>query len=229
MKWFLSILFLIFIYVFSTQASDKNSLPEGFVVVKEIIPGIQLEIRYASQDNFVGNPIDGYESPTCILSKEAAIALKNVQDGLKPFGLGLKVYDAYRPQRAVAHFVRWAEDLGDTKMKSRYYPNVKKKNLFRAGYIDERSGHSRGSTVDVTVVSLATNETEELDMGTKWDLFGPESWPSNLSLTPAQRAHRMLLQNVMTQYGFKPLKEEWWHFTLKDEPFANTYFDFPIR
>ena len=114
-------------------------------------------------------------------------------------------------------------------MKSRYYPNVKKKNLFKAGYIAERSGHSRGSTVDVTVVSLATNETEGLDMGTKWDLFGPESWPSNLSLTPEQRAHRMLLQNVMTQYGFKPLKEEWWHFTLKDEPFANTYFDFSIR
>ena len=229
MKWFSSRLFLIFIFVFSTQAPCANSLPDGFVVCTEVIPSIQLEIRYSSQDNFVGQPIDGYESPKCIISKEAAIALKNVQDELKQFGLGLKVYDAYRPQRAVDHFVRWAKDLDDTKMKSQYYPNVEKKNLFRDGFIAERSGHSRGSTVDVTIVSLDTNKPEELEMGTHWDFFGPESWPSNPSITLAQRSHRMLLQKIMNQYGFQPLKEEWWHFSLKGEPFPNTYFDFPVR
>jgi len=229
MKPVSSAIFLIFIYVFSIQVSYSNSLPDGFVDIKEVIPSIQLEIRYYTQDNFVGQRIDGYESPKCILSKQAALALKNVQDELMSFGLGLKIYDAYRPQPAVDHFVRWAKDLNDTKMKSNYYPDVGKKNLFRDGYIAERSGHSRGSTVDVTIVSLDSNKPEELDMGTKWDFFGPQSWPGNLSVTPVQRAHRMLLRHVMTKHGFKPLKEEWWHFTLKDEPFPSQYFDFPVK
>ena len=152
-----------------------------------------------------------------------------MQKDLEAFGLGLKVFDAYRPQRAVDHFVRWAEDLDDTRMKAKYYPGVEKKHLFRDGYIAARSGHSRGSTVDLTIVSLGPDDPVELDMGTGWDYFGPRSWPASLDVSPQQRANRMLLQSLMVKHGFKPLAEEWWHFTLKDEPFPKTYFDFVIE
>ena len=206
-----------------------NDLPDGFVYIKDIIPNIVLEMRYCTNDNFVGQRIDGYAAPKGILTKEAAIALSKVQDELNAFGLGIKVYDAYRPEQAVDHFVRWAADLEDTTMKAEYYPSVDKKNLFRDGYIAERSSHSRGSTVDLTIVSLDSNIPVELDMGSTFDYFGPVSWPGNLTVLPSQRAHRLLLQMIMTKYGFKPLNEEWWHFTLKNEPFPNQYFDFEVQ
>lgn len=218
--------FLCSLFALSSLAS---SLPDGFVDIRDVIPNIKVDIRYFSENNFVGQRIDGYEKPRCILTKKAAIALKKVQADLNDFGLGLKVFDGYRPQQAVDHFVRWAQDLDDTKMKYKYYPNVDKKELFEHGYIAEQSGHSRGSTVDLTIVSIDPNGSQELDMGTEWDFFSPRSWPSSMDVTATQRAHRMLLRNIMTKYGFTPLKEEWWHFTLTDEPFPNRYFDFSVK
>ncbi|MBN1106369.1 MAG: M15 family metallopeptidase [Deltaproteobacteria bacterium] len=223
-------LFLPLFLILFFPAAWAQQLPEGFVYLEHVIPDIHIEMRYLSADNFVGEPIDGYIQTRCILSKPAAIALKQVQEDLKRFGLGLKVYDAYRPKQAVRHFVRWAGDLQDTRMKSRYYPEVDKKDLFLLGYIAETSSHSRGSTVDLTIVSMnPVGADEELDMGTGFDLFSPKSWPDNPSMTPSQRAHRMLLQALMKQHGFEPYPQEWWHFTLKDEPFPNTYFDFPVQ
>lgn len=204
-----------------------TGLPDGFVDLSAIAPEIRVELRYHGSENFVGAPIDGYEKPRCLMTRPAAQALAKVQAELKAFGLGLKIFDAYRPQRAVNHFVRWAGDAKDQKMKIRYYPGIAKEKLIPEGYIAPKSGHSRGSTVDVTLLSLQTGE--ELDMGTPWDHFGPESWPVSSAVAIPQRAHRMLLLTLMTRHGFLPLKEEWWHFTLKDEPFPTTYFDFPIR
>ncbi len=230
MRCFQSLTLLVFLGLLpGSLTAWATELPEGFVDLEEVIPSIQVDVRYHTAENFVGRRIDGYEKPKCLLTEKAAMALKKVQEELRAFGLGLKVYDAYRPQRAVNHFVRWAKDVEDTKMKSKYYPEVEKKNLFKEGYIAEKSSHSRGSTVDVTIVSRDGEASEELDMGTGWDFFGPQSWPSSMEVTPAQRANRMLLQNLMTKHGFVPLKEEWWHFTLKDEPFPERYFDFPVN
>jgi D-alanyl-D-alanine dipeptidase len=204
--------------------------PPGFVYVDEAVPGVKLEIRYATPHNFVGRPIDGYLRPRAILTRQAAEALNDVQAELKPFGLGLKVFDAYRPQRAVAHFVRWAEDLGDTAMKQEFYPSVEKQNLFRDGYIAARSSHSRGSTVDLTLAPLAgPTPGAELDMGSPFDFFGPQSRPDSPAVGPSQRAHRLLLRVLMLKHGFNPYPQEWWHFTLKNEPFPDTYFDFPVE
>jgi len=203
--------------------------PPGFVEIRDVAPGVMVDLRYLGHDNFVGARVDGYVTERCYLTAEAAAALAKVQAELAAFGLGLKVFDAYRPQRAVDHFVRWAEDLDDTKTKARYYPGIHKEHLFRDGYIAARSGHSRGSTVDLTLVSLDDGAPVELDMGTGWDFFGPDSWPSSRAVTPQQRANRMLLQSLMVQHGFRPLAEEWWHFTLIDEPFPETYFDLPVE
>lgn len=203
--------------------------PEGFVEIRDAVPGIQVELRYLTGDNFVGEPIDGYEAERCYITEEAARALARVQHEFSHVGLSLKVFDAYRPQRAVDHFVRWAGDLDDTVMKSRYYPDVEKAHLFRDGYIAARSGHSRGSTVDLTIVSMDSGQPEPLDMGTPWDFFGPRSWPLSREVTPQQRANRMLLQSLMIKHGFRPLAEEWWHFTLEEEPYPQTYFDFVVR
>jgi D-alanyl-D-alanine dipeptidase len=220
--------------VFATTAvgyaQATEGLPEGFVYVEELIPNIRVELRYLTDDNFIGRPVDGYTKSRCILTKEAAQALKKVQEELNRFGLGLKIYDAYRPQRAVSHFVRWAKDLDDVKMKSAYYPHVKKTELFRGGYIADRSSHSRGSTVDVTIVSIKESEGySELDMGTGFDLFDPKSWPDNPSMSADQRAHRLLLRTLMTKHGFQPYSKEWWHFTLEKEPYPGAYFDFPVE
>ncbi len=220
---------LLFAFGFFASCALQADAPDGFVDLAQAVSGIEIELRYNTNDNFVGTVIDGYESPRCFITADAAEALRGVQAELKAFGLGLKVFDAYRPQRAVDHFVRWAEDLGDTKMKSRYYPEVDKSNLFRDGYIAARSGHSRGSTVDLTLVSRTSGMPAELDMGTSWDYFGPRSWPSSIEVSAEQRAHRMLLQSLMIKHGFRPLAEEWWHFTLENEPFPDTYFDFPVR
>lgn len=209
-------------------AQERPGLPEGFVYLDEAIPDIVIELKYATGDNFVGQPIDGYRHGHAILSEPAAAALADVQAALQPFGLGLKVFDAYRPQRAVDHFVRWGQDLSDQRTKPYFYPHVAKEDLFEEGYIAARSGHSRGSTVDLTIVYRDEAGTaRELDMGSSYDLFGPISWSDSPSVTAQQRANRVLLQNVMTSHGFNHYAREWWHFTLADEPNPDTYFDFP--
>jgi D-alanyl-D-alanine dipeptidase len=210
--------------------ASTGSLPEGFVYIDASIPDIRLELRYCSTDNFTGERIDGYLAPRGILTRRAAEALASVQQELRPFGLGLKILDAYRPQQAVDHFVRWAQDLTDTRTKARYYPGVEKHNLFREGYIAVRSSHSRGSTVDLTLVSLNAPPADPgLDMGSGFDFFGKESWPHYSGITPAQRAHRLLLRTLMLKHGFMPYPKEWWHFTLQDEPYPGTWFDFPVE
>lgn len=207
----------------------RQALPSGFVYLDEFIPDIELDIRYHGSHNFIGKPITGYGSATAILSTEAATALRAVQGELAEFGLGLKVFDAYRPQQAVDHFVAWAKDMDDQAMKAEFYPDVDKHKLFEKGYIAAKSSHSRGSTVDLTIISLHGDDYDTaLDMGSPFDYFGPESWPDYPDVSTPQRAHRMLLNAVMTRHGFLPYPQEWWHFTLADEPYPERYFDFPI-
>jgi D-alanyl-D-alanine dipeptidase len=216
--------------LFFCAVVQAEGLPEGFVDVKKVIPDIVMELRYYSCRNFIGDRIDGYLKPRCILTEKAADALMKVQEELRPFGLGLKVYDAYRPQQAVDHFVRWAKDLKDLRKKEEFYPGVDKADLFKEEYIALRSSHSRGSTVDVTIVDLQEEGTnKELDMGTGFDFFGPASWPHDSGNSLDGRAHRMLLHVLMKKHGFEHYPKEWWHFTLKDEPFPETYFNFPVR
>lgn len=214
------------VLVFPLTVSAEESWPPGFVAAEEVVPGLVEEMRYYGRDNFVGEPIDGYDAPVCILTAPAAQALAEVQERLTAFGLGLKVFDCYRPQRAVEHFVRWAEDLEATQMQERYYPEVPKSELFERGYIAEHSSHSRGSTVDVTVIDRNTGV--ELEMGTGFDHFSPRSWPDAADVPAQQRANRALLQQLMVAAGFQPYAQEWWHFTLANEPFPDTRFDFPV-
>ncbi len=224
-----SVLFLF--AVFGLCCMNPNAwaenLPEGFCYLEEVVDGAVFDVRYYGVNNFVGERIDGYLAPKIILTTEAAGRLADAQRELSAFGLGLKFFDGYRPQRAVFHFVRWAENLPDTRMKNKFYPDVKKKNLFRDGYIAAKSGHSRGSTIDLTIVDMKTGK--ELDMGTPFDFFGPKSWPENNEMSLQIRSNRALLRQVMIRNGFKPLKEEWWHFTLMNEPYSETYFDFPVQ
>ena len=205
----------------------NHTLPEGFVLVGEAIPDALLDIRYYTTYNFVGARIDGYEAPVAVLTREAADALKLVRDDMKAQGLRLVIYDAYRPQRAVDHFANWAEDITDTRMKAVFYPDVDKADLFEKGFIARRSGHSRGSTVDLTLLDEATGKL--LDMGGPFDFFGELSHPDYAGVTAQQHENRMLLQSAMMKRGFKPLSTEWWHFTLVDEPYPKTFFDFPVR
>ena len=193
----------------------------------EAVPDAILEIRYYSTYNFVGERIDGYEAPVAYLTKEAAAALKEASDELVRKGYRIKIYDAYRPQTAVNHFARWAEDVKDTKMKKYFYPGLDKSVLFKQGYIDYKSGHSRGSTVDLTLFDMKTGK--ELDMGGTFDYFGIKSHPDYKKITKTQYNNRMILRNAMTAHGFRPLSTEWWHFTLNDEPYPDTYFDFPVK
>ncbi len=207
-----------------------NSMPDGFVYAEQAIPGIRTDIRYCSSHNFVGARIDGYKLPRCIMTCEAALALKGVQEELGRFGLGLKIFDAYRPRCAVEHFARWARRLADQKMKDEFYPEVDKRNLFKDGYVSLKSSHSRGSTVDITIVSLDPGTAgQELDMGSHFDMFSPKSHSGFMGITPAQRANRLLLRTLMIKHGFLPYPQEWWHFTLKNEPFPDTYFNFPVQ
>lgn len=201
--------------------------PNVFVDAGSITPELIVDMRYFGEENFIGRRIEGYEANICLLTKEAAAGLARVQAKLAPFGLGLKVFDCYRPQRAVADFVAWAKDLSDEKRKALHYPNVDKSQLFELGYIAEKSGHSRGSTVDLTLVDLTSRA--EIDMGSGYDLFDTKSWPSDPSVRSQARANRLALQAAMTGEGFRPLKEEWWHFTLNNEPYPETYFDFVVR
>ncbi|MDD2466042.1 MAG: M15 family metallopeptidase [Desulfobulbus sp.] len=212
------------------KVAQSSTLPKGFVYADQVIPDIKVDLRYATKHNFVGMPIDGYVQPRFILTDQAAHALKEVQEELRTFGLGLKIFDGYRPQRAVDNFVRWAKDVNDNRMKREFYPDVKKENLFKEDYIAAKSSHSRGSTVDLTITSIAaTLNDPDLDMGSGFDLFAPKSWPTNLEITTEARAHRMLLQILMRKHGFEPYPKEWWHFTFKNEPFPDTYFDFPVQ
>lgn len=198
----------------------------GFVLLADYVPSVIQEIRYYSTFNFIGDRIDGYEEPCALLTKEAARALKEVSNQMIVKGYRLKIFDAYRPARAVKHFVLWGiEDL-DLRMKPYFYPDLEKQELFRQGYIAKQSSHSRGSTVDLTLFDMKTGQ--ELDMGSPFDLFSEISHPDNKSVTEEQYNNRMLLQNAMTRSGFVPIGCEWWHFTLADEPYPETYFDFPV-
>lgn len=204
----------------SNDASD-------FVLLSEAVPDAILEIRYFSTYNFVGDRVDGYEEPVALITKEAAAALKAASDEFISKGYRIKVFDAYRPQMAVSHFVRWAADTEDTRMKEYFYPELEKDVLFPQGYIAEHSGHSRGSTVDLTLFDMKTER--EVDCGGTFDYFGELSHPDYKDIAPEQYEMRMLLREVMLKHGFKPLVEEWWHFTLADEPYPDTYFTFPVN
>ena len=209
--------------IMTIKFSDDRS---DFVDLSEVIADLITDIRYYSDYNFVGTRVDGYEEPVALLTRKAAAALKQAADEAREKGYRLKIYDTYRPQMAVDHFVRWAEDLEDTKMKEYFYPEVNKDELFEKGYINAHSGHSRGSTIDLTLVNA---KGEDLDVGGTFDYFGELSHPDYKGVSDTQYKNRMYLRDLMIRHGFMPLEEEWWHFTLKDEPYPDTYFTFPVR
>lgn len=218
---------VILLVLFICCSVNAQKLPKGFVYLSDVDASIQNELRYLSNNNFIGKPIDGYINDCIIVSKPTAQALKTIQTKLKKEGYGLKIFDAYRPQQAVDHFVRWAKVLNDTLMKQQYYPQVPKSKLFTLGFIASKSGHTRGSTVDLTLVDLKTGK--EVDMGSPFDFFGSKSHPFYRKISEKQKENRMLLRRMMLKNGFKPYDNEWWHFTLKNEPFPKTYFNFPVE
>jgi D-alanyl-D-alanine dipeptidase len=229
-----AICYLLFAALISTVAAQvavAQERPAAFVDAAAVVPGLVVDARYAGPHNFVGRPIDGYDAPRCLLTKPAADALAAVAHDLAPQGLVLKVFDCYRPTRAVANFERWARDLTDTAAKAEFYPDVDKRTLFRDGYISPRSGHSRGSTVDLTLAHRDGDEpgTGELDMGTPFDFFSPRSWAAAASVGAEAKANRAMFAAAMRRRGFRPYEKEWWHFTLSHEPFPDTYFDFLVR
>ena len=207
---------------YKSEAMD----PSGFVVLADFVPHIIQEIRYHSSYNFIGERIDGYEEPVALLTKEAARALKGVSNELMVQGYRLKVFDAYRPACAVKHFVLWGIEDQDVRMKLYFYPELEKQELFNKGYIAKQSSHSRGSAVDLTLLDMKTGK--ELDMGSPFDLFSEVSHPDCRSITPEQFENRMILRQAMIRGGFVPLSCEWWHFSLKNEPYPDTYFEFPV-
>lgn len=206
--------------------TDEELDCSGFVVLCEYIPEIIQEIRYFTTYNFVGRRVDGYYEPYALATKEMADSLKSVSDELLGKGYRLRIFDTYRPDIAVKHFVRWAKDLGDTLTKVSFYPELNKNVLFKLDYISSRSGHSRGSTVDLTLFDIKSGK--DLDMGGTFDYFGELSHPDYKDITPEQKANRTLLREAMLRHGFRPLYSEWWHFTLKNEPYPETYFSFPV-
>ena len=251
-QWFLTICLIISLCGCKCNCKDKESSnsptddSSQFVTLTDVVPDAILEIRYFSTYNFTGQRIDGYLEPTALLTRQAADSLLVVSKELLAQGYRLKIYDAYRPQKAVDHFVRWAENFNDTLMKPYFYPDLTKDVLFPQGYIAEKSGHTRGSTVDLTLFDMATEK--EVDMGGTFDWFGPESHPDfcgnpdtgeytgdnkkspqGRTITAEQFANRMILRKAMLSHGFKPVDTEWWHFTLINEPFPETYFTFPVR
>ena len=241
------ILFAAVLALFSgcCKKADPTMDSSGFVKVGEVIPDLILEVRYYSSYNFVGERIDGYHAPIVMMTRESADSLRAVSEECKALGYRLKVYDAYRPQCAVDHFVRWASDVSDVAMRPYFYPEVDKSRLFEEEYIMAKSGHTRGSTVDLTLFDMATGK--DVDMGGVFDWFGIESHPdfcgnpdtgeydaaaaaaAPRGITAEQFANRMLLRSLMVRHGFKTLDSEWWHFTLKDEPYPDTYFEFPLE
>lgn len=242
--------FFAFFPVLADEVNIQSQRPDDFVNVEKLIPQVQTDIRYFSVNNFAGRQIEGYQEPVCLLTKKTAQALKGVVESLISMGLTIKVYDCYRPQRAVNDFVGWAKVLKDTKMRTEFYPTVDKTRLFADGYIAAHSGHSRGSTVDLTIIPLGskipTEDTKRtqlnctkpklqrspdnsLDFGTGFDCFSPLSHPDYQEISAQAKANRLLLQLLMVNAGFKPLDTEWWHFTLLEETYPNTYFDFPVK
>lgn len=230
-------------------APERAAPPGAFVSLSDVDPSIVVEMRYTTRHNFVGAPIRGYEEPVCLLTLPAAEALARVQRRVRRDGLTLKVYDCYRPQRSVDVFVAWAKRLRDERTKAEFYPRVPKSRLFKDGYIAEESGHSRGSTVDLTLVRTPPRRQERyrraaqtdcakpagvrygdnsIDMGTGYDCFDPLSHPFNGRVQGVQRRNRLKLRRPMLAAGFKPLETEWWHFTLRDEAYPETFFDFPV-
>ncbi len=239
---------LSFLLCFCTTAS--YALPQGFVYLDEYAPDILQDMRYATHHNFVGRPIDGYKTGTCVLTEEAARRLVKVQEAVKRSGYSLKVYDCYRPKRAVSDFLQWSKKTDDQLMKVEFYPKTKKKDFFRKGYVAKYSGHSRGSAVDLTLVQLPAKkqaiyqpgqtltacyapvgvrfQDNSIDMGTGFDCFDRRAHPKSLKVSKTAYQNRMMLRRVMGRYGFKPYRKEWWHFTLRSEPHPHQYFDFPV-
>ena len=251
-KFLLLLLILVSLsFVQIAYAADADKKPDNFIDIQKVIPEIVLDIRYYSLHNFIGERIDGYLAPKCYLSKEAAEALAEVQKELAPYSLSLKIYDCYRPQRAVNHFVRWATEIENIKTKKEFYPTVDKRNLFKDGYIDSKSGHSRCSTVDLTIVPLpAAGQADyipgqqlsecylpaakrfgdnSIDMGTGFDCFHELSHTANTNIGRQQKFNRLLLKSLMEKHGFRNYDMEWWHYTLKNEPYPDTYFNFVIE
>ncbi len=216
---------LLLVFGLPTVATGQD-----FVDVRSLDPSIAADMKYAGSENFVGEPIDGYEAPRCLLSRVAAEALVEVQSILRDDGFGLLVFDCYRPQRGVDHFVRWAKDTADLGTKAEYYPNVRKSRLLEDGYIASRSGHSRASTVDLTMVRRRPDDSvEALDMGTPFDFFDPRSHTESPDVTPEQLVNRLRLRDAMEEGAFRNYAAEWWHYTMRDEPYPDEYFDRPIR
>lgn len=242
---------LLFIFPAGTAIAKDRVIPPEFTEIREVIPDVLMDIRYYTTHNFVGKRVDGYRASKCYLTRQAAAALAKVQDDLVPFDISLKIYDCYRPQKAVNDFIRWAADIKDTKTKAEFYPRVDKRNLFRDGYIAEKSGHSRGSTIDLTIVMVPAGTQEKylphrklracylpykqrfrdngIDMGTGFDCFSEKAHTLNRTIGPLPQRHRALLKTLMEKHGFINYDKEWWHYTLKDEPFPDTYFDFDIE
>ena len=218
---------LLLLGLLGRPAGAEGARPAGFVDAADVVDGLVVEMRYVGTNNFVGTAIDGYEAARCLLTSQAAQALAAVQRDLSARGLGLKVYDCYRPLRAVAHFRRWARDTGDVKQKRAFYPDVDKRNLFALGYLSTRSSHARGSTVDLTLVTR--RDGAEVDMGSPFDFFGTRSHLRAADVGPGQSRNRFLLVEAMARRGFRASSKEWWHFTLANEPFPATSFDFPVR
>ncbi len=240
-----------FISLFFLSLNVVYALPAGFVYLHDIDPSILQDIRYAVFHNFIGRPIIGYKAKQCILTQEAAHALANVQKKLKTLSLSLKVYDCYRPTMAVADFLTWSKEPSQQKMKAEFYPGINKADMFRLGYVAEKSGHSRGSTVDLTIVPIPTPsqpiyhpqqklvsctapysrryQDNSIDMGTGYDCMDVLSHALNPDISKIAMQHRLLLRQIMIQNGFEPYAYEWWHFTLKNEPFAGNYFNFLVK
>ena len=202
-------------------------LPPGFEYCKRIIPTLHTELKYATGDNFTNQKLPGYNESVCVLTYSALNQLFKIQNKLSELGLGLKVFDGYRPQKAVDAFLAWKSEPDLPEVKHRFYPDLEKETLFKEQYIARYSGHTRGSTVDLTLIDLTTRQ--ELDLGTEFDFFGEQANPLSQKVSPQQRANRLLLRTIMMEHGFLPYKNEWWHFTLANEPFPNTYFDFDIQ
>ena len=218
-------IFIIILLIFYSDFFNNN-LEDGFVYLNDIDKTIIVDLKYYSTQNFTGQYVEGYHSNNAILTKESALALSNAQDDFNKLGYSLILYDAYRPQRAVNFFLQWSKNHNDTINKRIYYPNIKKSELFELGYIAYKSGHSRGSTVDVSLIEMSTNK--ELDMGTIFDYFGVESHTFFNDISEKQKSNRLILYKIMSNNGFKNYSKEWWHFTLENEPFKK-YFDFLVN
>ncbi len=245
------LIFIMGMSMVNLAAAHIDLLPRDFVYLKKIDPTIIQDMRYATPHNFIGQPIRGYKAGECILTKETALALHQVQQALRPRGLSLQVYDCYRPQRAVNEFIAWSRQPDRQEMKAEFYPYVNKADVFQLGYVASRSGHSRGSTVDLTLTPLGKVARAQyvrgqnlvsclapyaqrfhddgLDMGTGFDCFDPLAHFDSTAISSLAYQNRVFLQKVMVQNGFTPYKNEWWHFTLTKEPYPETYFNFMVR